>query len=151
VPDVSITTDIITGFSGETPEDHARTLAALDECAFDAAFTFKYSVREGSIASGKLEDDVPEAEKQRRLEDVIAGIRVHQVANNLAYVGRTETLLVSGPSRRNAELAGRTSSFKQVVFPDPTGAVRRGDLVRVRITGTTSATLRGELVPHAGS
>ncbi len=144
--DIAITTDIITGFSGETEEEHRATLRALDECAFDGAFTFKYSERDGAKASRDLPDDVPEAIKQRRLDDVIAIVRRLQLAKNEAYVGRTTQLLVTGEAKRHGELAGRTSTFKQVVFADASGRTRAGDLVEVRITSTTSATLRGELV-----
>ncbi len=144
--DIAITTDIITGFSGETEAEHRATLRALEECAFDGAFTFKYSERDGAKAARDLPDDVPEVVKQRRLDEVIAIVRRLQLAKNEAYVGRTVELLVTGQAKRGGQLAGRTGTFKQAVFADPTGTTRAGDLVRVRITGTTSATLRAELV-----
>lgn len=144
--DFAITTDIITGFSGETEAEHQATLRALEDCAFDGAFTFKYSERDGAKASRDLPDDVPEAVKQRRLDEVIAIVRRLQLAKNHAYVGRTVEVLVTGPAKRGGELTGRTGTFKQVVFPDPWGGTRAGDLARVRVTSTTSATLRAELL-----
>jgi tRNA-2-methylthio-N6-dimethylallyladenosine synthase len=145
VPAIAITTDILVGFSGETDADHASTLRAMDAIGFDAAFTFAYSERAGTHAARKLGDDVPDAVKKARLAEVIAVQERISAAKNAAYVGRVEEVLVHGVSKRSAgELVGRTSSFKAVVVAR--GGHAPGDLVRVAIERSTSATLFGRVV-----
>ncbi len=138
MPDCGITTDLIAGFSGETEEEHARTLSLMREVGYDFAFMFKYSERPGTFASKHLPDDVPDDVKSRRLQEIIA------LQNEL---GRQSYLrvLVEGVSKRDAgQLSGRTSQNKVVVFDRGSHSI--GDYVRVRITGCTSATLFGEEV-----
>jgi tRNA-2-methylthio-N6-dimethylallyladenosine synthase len=143
VPAISITTDLLVGFSGERDEDHRQTLAAMDEIRFDAAFTFAYSEREGTHAHKRLPDDVPPEVKNLRLTEVMRRQEAISAEKNADYVGRVERVLVHGVSKRNqAELVGRTDTFRAVILPGE-GRVP-GDLVDVRITGSTSATLFGK-------
>jgi tRNA-2-methylthio-N6-dimethylallyladenosine synthase len=144
VPGIAITTDILVGFSGETDDDHRQTLAAMDELHFDHAFMFAYSEREGTAAARRLPDDIPEDLKRTRLEEVIRKQEGLSAAANAAYVGKIEDVLFHATSRRSdAELVGRTSSFKAVIVPRKDKAP--GDLAKVRITRATSATLYGDL------
>lgn len=143
MPDCAVTTDLIAGFSGETEEEHLQTLSLMREVGYDFAYMFKYSERPGTFASRHLPDDVPDAVKSRRLQEIIALQNELGHRSNLRDVGREFEVLVEGPSKRNPdELSGRTSQNKVVVFPR--GSHRRGDYVRVRITGCTPATLLGE-------
>lgn len=143
LPDCSITTDLIAGFSGETEEEHRQTLSLMREVGYDFAYMFKYSERPGTFAETHLPDDVPEEVKSARLQEIIALQNELGHASNLRDVGRELEVLVEGASKRDADrLSGRTSQNKVVVFDR--GAHRVGDYVRVRITGCTSATLFGE-------
>lgn len=143
LPDCSITTDLIAGFSGETEEEHAATLSLMREVGYDFAYMFKYSERPGTFAQRHLPDDVPDEVKSRRLSEIIALQNELGLAAYRRDVGRTFEVLVEGPSKRDAgKLSGRTSQNKVVVFDRGTHGV--GDYVRVRITGCTAATLFGE-------
>lgn len=143
LPDCSITTDLIAGFSGETEEEHAATLSLMREVGYDFAYMFKYSERPGTFAQRHLPDNVPDAVKSRRLSEIIALQNELGLAAYRRNVGREFEVLVEGPSRRDAgKLSGRTSQNKVVVFDRGTHGV--GDYVRVRITGCTAATLFGE-------
>ncbi len=143
LPDCSITTDLIAGFSGETEEEHAATLSLMREVGYDFAYMFKYSERPGTFAQRHLPDDVLEEVKSRRLSEIIALQNELGLAAYRRDVGRTFEVLVEGPSKRDAgKLSGRTSQNKVVVFDRGTHGV--GDYVRVRITGCTAATLFGD-------
>jgi tRNA-2-methylthio-N6-dimethylallyladenosine synthase len=143
VPGLSLSTDIIAGFCGETEAEHADTLSLLEAVRYDLAFMFQYSERPHTYAARKYADDVPEAVKKRRLGEVIALQTRIAAENNRAEVGRVHTVLVEGPSRRSdAQLCGRTDHNKMVVFDRQ--AFQPGQYVRIRITGSTSATLFGE-------
>lgn len=143
LPDCSITTDLIAGFSGETEEEHAATLSLMREVGYDFAYMFKYSERPGTFAQRHLPDDVPDEVKSRRLSEIIALQNELGLAAYRRDVGREFEVLVEGPSKRDAgKLSGRTSQNKVVVFDRGTHGV--GDYVRVRITGCTAATLFGE-------
>ncbi len=143
IPDCGLSTDIFSGFHSETEEDHALSLSLMEECAYDSAFMFKYSERPGTFASKHLPDDVPEAVKVRRLEEIIALQNRLSAESNARCVGRTYEVLAEGVSKRSRDqLFGRTEQNRVVVFDR--GAHRVGDLVRVRITEATSATLKGE-------
>ncbi len=146
IPGCAVSTDIFAGYCGETEEDHALSLSLMRECAFDAAYMFKYSERPGTYAARNLEDDVPEEVKVRRLNELIALQNELSAASNRSEVGTEVEVLVEGPSRRSRDqLCGRTERNKMVVFARPEG-VRKGDYVRVRVTDSTSATLIGEAV-----
>lgn len=145
MPDCSITTDLIAGFSGETEEEHAQTLSLMREVGYDFAYMFKYSERPGTFAQRHLADDVPEEVKSRRLQEIIALQNELGLASYRRDVGREFEVLVEGESKRDArQLSGRTSQNKVVVFDR--GSHRIGEYVRVRITGCTAATLFGQAI-----
>ncbi len=139
VPDVSITTDLIAGFPGETDEDFARTMDLVREARFDAAFTFVYSPRSGTRAAG-LPDQVPKEVRTERVERLIALTQQQALASHQAWVGRTAEVLVEGPSRDGRQHRGRT---RQNVTVNLAGAVEPGAIVTVEIIAATSTTLRG--------
>ncbi|MEJ7602244.1 MAG: tRNA (N6-isopentenyl adenosine(37)-C2)-methylthiotransferase MiaB [Kofleriaceae bacterium] len=139
-PNIALSTDILTGFSGETEDDHAQTLALMREIRFDSAFMFAYSERDLTLAAKKLPDDVTPAVKQRRLSEIVA--LQEQISGEVfaSHVGRDERVLVHGPSKRDpAQLIGRTDGFKSVILPAGVGAI--GELVDVTIGRATMATL----------
>ena len=145
IPDCGLSTDIFCGFPGETEEDHRLSLSLMEECRYDSAFMFKYSERPGTYASRHLPDDVPEEVKIRRLNEIIALQNRLSAEANARCVGRTYEVLVEGVSKRSREqLFGRTEQNRVVVFDR--GNHHIGDFVNVRITGSSSATLKGEAV-----
>jgi tRNA-2-methylthio-N6-dimethylallyladenosine synthase len=140
MPDIALSTDILTGFSGETDEDHAQTLALMKEIRFDSAFMFAYSERDLTFAAKKLADDVPAAVKQRRLAEIVALQESISAEVFAGQIGRRERVLVHGPSKRDpAQLMGRTDGFKTVILPAGVGTI--GELVDVTIDRATMATL----------
>ena len=140
MPDIALSTDILSGFSGETEADHAATLALMREVRFDSAFMFAYSERDLTFAAKKLPDDVSPEVKQRRLAEIVALQERISAEVFAAQVGKRERVLVTGPSRRDpAQLVGRTDGFKTVILPPGVGAV--GELVDVTIERATMATL----------
>lgn len=140
VPEIALSTDILSGFSGETEDDHAQTLALMRAVRFDSAFMFAYSERDLTFAAKKLPDDVPEDVKKRRLGEIIALQEQISAEVFQAHVGRPQQVLVHGPSKRDpAQLMGRTDGYKTVILPAGLGAV--GALVDVTITRATMATL----------
>ena len=145
MPDCGITTDMFTGFHGETEEDFEQTLSLMREVGFDSAFMFKYSERPGTYASKHLPDDVPEKVKIDRLNRMIALQNELSAESNRRDVGKTFEVLVEGVSKRSREqLFGRTSQNKVVVFPRVNHRI--GDFVNVRVIDSSSATLIGEEV-----
>ena len=145
LPDCGLSTDIFSGFHSETEEDHQLSLSLMRECRYDSAFMFKYSERPGTYASKHLPDDVPEEVKIRRLNELIELQNQLSAESNAQDVGKTFEVLVEGVSKRSKDqLFGRTGQNKVVVFDR--GTHRIGDFVRVRITASSSATLKGELV-----
>ncbi len=145
VPECAITTDIFVGYHSETEEDHQMSLSLMREVGYASAFMFKYSERPGTYASKHLPDDVPEDVKIRRLNEMIALQNELSAISYKADEGKEFEVLVEGYSKRSREqLCGRTSQNKMVVFDK--GNHHIGDLVRVRITGSTSATLFGECI-----
>ncbi len=147
IPDVAIGTDIFSGFSGETEEDHQQSLDLMREVKFDMAFMFKYSERPGTLAAKRLTDDVPEEVKIRRLNDIIALQNQITKISNHHDIGKTFEVLVEGFSKRSMEqMFGRTSQNKVVVFPREGRHI--GEFVNVKIISATSATLMGEIVQN---
>lgn len=145
IPDCGLSTDIMCGFHSETEEDHRETLSLMREVRFDSAFMFKYSERPGTFAAKRLEDNVPEEVKVRRLQEIIDLQNQLSQQSNQNDVGKTFEVLVEGFSKRSREqLFGRTDQNKVVIFDKQN--YRVGDLVTVRITGHTSATLFGETI-----
>ena len=144
VPDCGLSTDIFVGYHSETEEDHRLSLSLMREVGYDSAFMFKYSERPGTYASRHLADDVDEETKIRRLNEMIALQNTLSAEANARCVGRTYEVLVEGVSKRSRDqLFGRTEQNRVVVFGR--GAAHIGETVRVRVTGSTSATLLGEL------
>jgi tRNA-2-methylthio-N6-dimethylallyladenosine synthase len=144
LPEASISTDLFCGFPSETEEDHRETLSLMREAGFDSAFMFKYSERPGTYAAKNLPDDVPENEKVRRLEEIIALQLELSLMRNKEDIGKVVEVLVEGFSKRSREqLFGRTSQNKVVIFNKE--KYRVGDSVKVKITGASAATLFGEI------
>ena len=144
LPTAAISTDILCGFHDETLEDHAQTLSLMREVGFDSAFMFKYSERPGTYASKHLEDNIPEEEKVRRLNEIIALQTQLSLESNQREIGKTVEVLVEGFSKRSHDdMFGRTEQYKTVVFPRTDQKV--GDLVKVKILQASAATLRGEI------
>ena len=144
VPDCAITTDIFAGYCGETEEDHQQSLSLMCEVGYDSAFMFKYSERPGTYASRHLPDDVSEEVKVIRLNELIALQNEMSAQRNAETVGKEYEVLLEGVSKRSKEqLYGRTEQNKVVII-DRQGH-RIGDTVRVKITASSSATLKGEL------
>ena len=145
IPDCGLSTDIFSGFHSETEEDHQMSLSLMEECGYDAAFMFKYSERPGTYASKHLPDDVPEEVKIRRLNEIIALQNRLSAEANARCVGREYEVLAEGVSKRSRDqLYGRTEQNRVVVFDR--GTHRVGEFIRVRITESSSATLKGEVV-----
>jgi tRNA-2-methylthio-N6-dimethylallyladenosine synthase len=143
VPEVAVTTDIIVGFPGETPSDHRRTLAALEELRYDGIFSFCFSPREGT-AAWDLTDDVPRDEKTRRLVEVQKLQQEISTEKNRALVGKRIEVLVEGVSRKDSRrLTGRTRGNKIVNFTGP--ETLAGRFVHVKIIGAGFVALTGEL------
>jgi tRNA-2-methylthio-N6-dimethylallyladenosine synthase len=145
-PGFTLTTDIIVGFPGETPEDFEATRTLMTEADFDNAFIFKYSPRPGTPAAGWT-DDVPEADKMRRNQVLLEDQDLRGLAANRRLVGSVQEVLVEGPSLRNAaRWSGRSPGNKIVIFDPPAGLVP-GTLARVRITRAAPQTLYGDALP----
>ncbi|MBO7046501.1 MAG: tRNA (N6-isopentenyl adenosine(37)-C2)-methylthiotransferase MiaB [Prevotella sp.] len=145
IPDCGLSTDIFVGYHSETEEDHQLSLSLMREVGYDSAFMFKYSERPGTYASKHLPDDVPEEEKIRRLNELIALQTDISAQQNKKDEGKEFDVLVEGFSKRSREqLCGRTEQNKMVVF-DKAGH-HIGETVRVKIIGSTSATLLGEVL-----
>ena len=145
IPDCGLSTDVFCGFCGETLDDHAQTLSLMREVGYDSAFMFKYSERPGTFAARHYADDVPEEEKIRRLNEIIALQNELSLESNRRDIGKTFEVLVEGYSKRSREqMCGRSQQNKMIVFPK--GNAKPSDLVMVRVTDASSATLLGEIV-----
>ncbi|MCD6366485.1 MAG: tRNA (N6-isopentenyl adenosine(37)-C2)-methylthiotransferase MiaB [Bacteroidales bacterium] len=144
LPDCAISTDIITGFCDETKSDHRQTLDLMEQVKFDFAYMFKYSERPGTFAAKHLQDNVPEAVKKQRLNEVIDLQNRLSLISNEKDIGKTFEVLIEGISKKSTEnYFGRNSQNKVIVFPK--GNVRIGDFVQVKVTKVSSATLIGEM------
>ena len=147
LPDCGLTTDLFVGYHSETEEDHRLSLSLMRECGYDSAFMFKYSERPGTYASKHLPDDVPEEEKIRRLNEMIALQNELSAESYRKDIGKTFKILTEGVSKRSKDqLFGRTEQNKVVVFDR--GSHRIGDFVKVNITAASSATLKGVETNH---
>ncbi len=143
IPDCGLSTDIFVGYHSETEEDHQLSLSLMREVGYDSAFMFKYSERPGTYASKHLPDDVPEEVKLRRLTELIELQNKISAQRNAEDVGKTFDVLVEGFSKRSREqLCGRTEQNKMVVFDK--GGHHVGETVKVTITESSSATLKGK-------
>ena len=140
IPGLSLSTDIIAGFCGETEEEHQQTLSLMREVEYDLAYMFAYSERERTLAYRKFEDDVPEEVKKRRLSEIISQQMSIQHRRNQDEIGQRHVVLVEGTSKRSEQqMSGRTDINKIAVFDR--NDFEKGDYVEVEITGATSATL----------
>ena len=145
IPNVSFSTDIISGFPTESYEDHLATLDVMQTVKYDGAYMFKYSPREGTKAF-KMEDDVNEETKSKRLQEIIALQQQISFDLNQLLFGNNEIVLVEGASKKSEDyLSGRTDSNKIVVFPRQEN-IGEGDYIEVSINRATSGTLFGTVV-----
>jgi tRNA-2-methylthio-N6-dimethylallyladenosine synthase len=143
ISDLALTTDLIVGFPGETDDDFEQTVSAVEEVAYDGAFTFVFSPRRGTEAA-EMPDQVPDEVKHERIERLVEVVQRVAEQRNRERIGRVEEVLVEGPSRNgDSLLRGRTRRNTTVNFA---GAAEPGELVPVRIEGATSTTLRGTLM-----
>ena len=143
VPHIAISTDIITGFPGETEEDFEETLDLVRRVEYDSAFTFLYSIRKGTPAA-EYEDQIPEEIKHERFNRLVELVNEISARKNAAYVGKTVKVLVDGPSKNNsAALGGRTEGFKLINFEGPQDLI--GKLVDVEVTAGKTFSLEGRL------
>lgn len=139
IPGIALSTDVMVGFCGETEEDHDQTLALMREVRFDSAFMFAYSDRGITYASRKLQDDVPDTVKSRRLRDVIDLQEQHTRAAHFGRIGERVRVLISRTARRGDRLVGRTGHFQSVLLPCDAGSP--GDFVDVQVVDSTGHTL----------
>lgn len=145
IPDCSVSTDMITGFCGETNEDHQESLSLMEWAGFDFAYMFKYSERPGTRAARKLKDDVPEEVKSERLTEMIALQNKLSAKSKKLDIGKVHEVLIEGFSKRSqAYFSGRTSQNKVVVFPAE--GREKGEYVKVLVEKATSATLSGNCI-----
>lgn len=148
LPNCSISQDMITGFPTETEADHQDTLSLMDYVKYNFGYMFTYSERPGTLAERKLEDDVPEDVKKRRLDDIVQLQRKHSEFRTNAFINTTVEVLIERESKKSdQQWSGRTSQNVVAVFPKE--QYRIGDLVNVKITDCTSATLIGEVAGYA--
>lgn len=144
VPGITMSTDIIVGFPGETEEDFAETLDLVSKARYDSAFTFLYSIRKGTPAE-KYEDQIPEEVKHERFNRLVELMNGISAEKNAAYVGTVQQVLVEGPSKTGSKtFAGRTDGFKLVNFRSETDMT--GKLVDVKITKSNTFSLEGEIL-----
>jgi tRNA-2-methylthio-N6-dimethylallyladenosine synthase len=150
IPDCGVTSDIIAGFCTETEADHQETLSLMQEAAFDMSYMYFYSERPGTLAARRYADDVPEAEKKRRLDEIVKCQNKISQLSNRKDIGSISKVLIEGDSKKSAcDWMGRNSKNKVVVFPKEGNGPGKGDYALVQILECTGATLIGKLVPEA--
>jgi len=148
IPNCGISQDMISGFPTETEEDHQDTLKLMDYVKYDFGYMFAYSERPGTLAERKMEDDVPETVKKRRLAEIVNLQQEHGAFRTQQHLGKVEEVLIEKSSKKSdAHWAGRNSQNTMVVFPKEHYKV--GDFVNVKINDCTSATLIGEAVGYS--
>jgi tRNA-2-methylthio-N6-dimethylallyladenosine synthase len=148
IPECGLSQDMMTGFCGETEEDHQDTLSLMDYVKYDFGFMFAYSERPGTLAANKMEDDVPFETKKRRLAEIIALQQEHSHYRTKQHVGNIEEVLIEGTSKKSdAHWKGRNTQNTVVVFPKE--QYKLGDFVMVKIEKCTSATLIGRAVKYS--
>ncbi len=147
MPDCGLSTDVISGFCTETEEEHQDTLSVMELCRFDMSYMFSYSERPGTLAERRYEDDIPEAVKKRRLEEIIKLQNNISRENYQGDIGKTFEVLIEATSKRSEnDWSGRNSQNKVIVFPKGKRNLKKGDYVHVKVNTATSATLIGEMV-----
>lgn len=148
IPEMSLSQDIIVGFCGETEKDHQDTLELMEYVKYDFGFMFAYSERPGTLAEKKMEDDVPETLKKRRLEEVIELQQKHSLLRTQQHLGKIEEVLIEGVSKKNPnEWKGRNTQNTVIVFAKE--HYKLGDFVMVKVEDCTSATLKGIAVGYS--
>ncbi|WP_167964499.1 tRNA (N6-isopentenyl adenosine(37)-C2)-methylthiotransferase MiaB [Saonia flava] len=148
IPNCGISQDMIIGFPTETQQDHEDTLSLMEYVKYDFGYMFSYSERPGTMAARKLDDDIPEEVKQKRLAEVIALQREHCKYRTEEHLGKTEEILIEGSSKKSdAHWMGRNSQNIVAIFPKEHYKV--GDFVNVKMNDCTSATLLGEAVDYS--
>lgn len=148
IPDCGITQDMIAGFPTETEEDHQDTLSLMEYVKYDFGYMYAYSERPGTLAGRKMEDDVPETTKLRRLQEIVDLQRQHSAFRTKQFVGKTVEVLIEKESKKsNHDWSGRNSQSITVVFPKENYKI--GEFVNVKITNCTSGTLIGEAVGYS--
>ncbi len=148
IPNIFISQDMISGFPTETEEDHKDTLSLMKHIKYAYGFMYAYSERPGTMAARKLEDDVPEEIKKRRLSEIIALQRMHCRERTEQHLGKIQEILIEGEAKKSdAHFMGRNSQNTVAVFPKENYKV--GDFVMVRMNSCTSATLIGEAVGYS--
>jgi len=150
IPHIGLSQDMISGFPGETEEDHQDTLSLMEYVKYDFGFMFAYSERPGTLAARKLEDDIPLETKKRRLQEIINLQQKHSAYRTNAFVGKTVEILIEKPSKKSDEhWSGRTTQNTVAVFPKEHYKV--GDFVNVKITDCTSSTLIGKALGYSAN
>jgi tRNA-2-methylthio-N6-dimethylallyladenosine synthase len=145
MPDCAISSDIIAGFCTETEEEHQDTLSIMEYARYSMSYMFFYSERPGTPAARKLEDDVPQEDKKRRLQEIIRLQNQLSADHNQNDIEKEFKVLIEGDSKRSdQDFKGRNSQNKMVIFPKKEG-LKPGDYVKVRIREATSATLIGQI------
>lgn len=145
IPDCAITQDMISGFPTETEDDHQDTLSLMEYVKYNFGYMYSYSERPGTLAGRKMQDDVPDEIKLRRLQDIVDLQQKHSLIRSQEFIGKTVEVLVEKISKKSAEeFSGRNSQSITVVFPKENYKI--GDFVNVKITSCTSGTLKGEAV-----
>ena len=148
VPEMSLSQDMIIGFCGESEQDHKDTLDLMEYVKYDFGFMFTYSERPGTLAGKKMADDVPQAVKKRRLQEVIDLQQGHALYRTQQHLGKIEEVLIEGTSKKNLnEWKGRNTQNTVIVFEK--GNYKLGDFVNVKVENCTSATLRGHAVGYS--
>tara|TARA_B100001758_G_C17957713_1_gene376672 strand:+ start:66 stop:566 length:501 start_codon:yes stop_codon:yes gene_type:complete len=145
IPNCGISMDIITGFCTETDFDHEQTLSLMSYVKYDFGYMFKYSERPNTLAQRKYKDDIKENIKSKRLTEIINLQQKHSLYKNKKNIGTIKEVLVEGFSKKSKDyLFGRTTQNTVVVFPKE--KIKIGDLINVKVTDCTSATLLGRSV-----
>ncbi|MCK0132040.1 tRNA (N6-isopentenyl adenosine(37)-C2)-methylthiotransferase MiaB [Flavobacteriaceae bacterium F08102] len=148
IPDCALSQDMITGFCGETEEDHKQTLSLMEKVKYDFGFMFAYSERPGTLAAKKYEDDVPLEVKKRRLTEIINLQQKHSLYRTQQHVGKVEEVLIEGTSKKSdTHWKGRNTQNTVIVFPKE--HYKLGDFVMVKVESCTSATLIGKAVGYS--
>jgi tRNA-2-methylthio-N6-dimethylallyladenosine synthase len=148
LPDCTVSQDMITGFPTETEDDHQDTLSLMEAVKYSFGYMYAYSERPGTMAARKLEDDVPEAIKMRRLAEVVALQQIHNKYRTELFLNKTVEVLIERESKKSSEQwSGRTEHNTVTVFPKEHYKV--GDFVSVKVNDCTSATLKGEAIGYS--
>jgi len=147
IPDCGISSDIITGFCTEEEKDHQETLEVMEYSRYDMSYMFAYSERPGTLAERRYKDDVPDADKKRRLTEIVETQNRLSLESNQRDIGKSFTILIEGDSKKSADdWMGRSSQNKVIVFPKEKIELKKGDYVTVKVTDCTQATLIGKMI-----